>query len=158
MLNKTRLSYLLREMLLEKGIKNLLEFTDSVSEKGLRLANNNSLSSVNLQNSLKNKDRAFFKSNRISRKSFYKEVTGLIKREKLKQERGELSEKDHQKAMSISDSQFHFGPGDNIKGDKTINRERKESFIEKFFWHGIIALIIAVLAGVILIWLMPLLR
>ncbi len=148
-MSKTRLRYLLKEMFLKKGIKNLLNFTDVVSAKGLKLVDSGSLTPTNLQSSLKNKDNGFFKSNKISRKSFYKEVVNLIKKETLKQKKEKLSEVDRSVGVSIFGSQFHFGRGDNVRGNK-IKKEKKESFIEKFFWQGFLQLAVAILAGVFL--------
>jgi len=148
MLNKARLCYLLREALLKKGVKNLLEFTDLVSERGLELVKNDSLSLANLQSSLKDKDKGFFHSNKISRKSFYKTVVGLIKKEVSSQKQKKLPEAEERIGGNIYDSLFHFGRGDNVRGNKTNNAGR-ESFIEKFFWYGIVALVVAILAIVI---------
>lgn len=152
MLNKARLNYLLREILLKKGVKNLLEFTDLVSEKGLKLANDNSLSPANLQNSLKGKDRGFFNSNKISRMSFYKTVTGIIKKENPNQEGKNLPETEGDRiALSFRNPLFHFGHEDNVGGNKISIKRRgdKESFVEKLFWYGIVALVVAVAAIVI---------
>lgn len=154
-LNKTRFSYLLRELLLKRGISNLLEFTGLVSEKGLKLVDSSSLTPANLQSALKNMDKGFFKSNHISRKSFYKIATSIIKKEVKRQKQERLTKAGQAKGISIFGSQFHFGPGDNVGRDKILNKERKESFIEKFFWHGVVALIFTVLAGIILTWLNP---
>jgi len=148
MLNKTRLSYLLRKMLLEKGVKNLLEFTDLVSEKGLKLVKDDSLSPTNLQNSLKGKDRGFFHSNKISRKSFYKTVVALIKKEISSQKQNGLPEVEERTSVNIYGSSIHSGRGDNVRGNKT-NSTSRESFMEKLFWCGIVALVIAILASVI---------
>ncbi len=139
-------------MLLKRGVKNLLEFTNLVSEKGLELTNENSLSSAKLQSSLEGKDGDFFNSNKISRKSFYKIVVDLVKKEVSSQKQEKLPEADERANVSISDSLFHSGRGDNVRGNKTSNikRESKESFIEKFFWQGLIALVVTVLGGVIL--------
>lgn len=152
MLNETRLSYLLKKILVQKGVKNLLEFTDLVSKEGLRLADSGSLSVVNLQNSLKRKDRGFFNSNKISRMSFYKTVAGIIKKEDSNQEEKNLPETERNRtALSIHNLLFHFGHGDNVGGNKisNIRKENEESFVEKFFWYGIVALVVAILAVVI---------
>lgn len=149
MIDETRLSYILREMLLKRGIKNLLEFTGLVSEKGLKLANNDSLTPANLQSSLEDKDRGFFNSNKISRKSFYRTAVALIKKEMLIQKRKKFSEDKERSGVSIFGSQFHFGRGDNVKGNKTNIRSNKESFVEKFFWYGFVALVVAILAIII---------
>lgn len=80
-MNEARLSLILKDMLVRKGVKNLVEFVDLVSKIGLELANTGSLSARTLQNSLVSKDRSFFASNKISRISFYKTVVPLIKKE-----------------------------------------------------------------------------
>lgn len=50
----------------------------------------------------------------------------------------------------IRDSQFHLGGGDNVGGDKKMVEGKKETFVEKFFWYAVVALVVAVFAQ--LIW------
>ncbi len=148
MIGENRLSYLLREALLKRGVKNLLDFTNFVAKKGFLLVSNNSLSSANLQKALGKKDREFLKSNNISKNKFYNIVVGIIKKEVSDQKKAQPLETEKKQGISINNSFVHFGHGDNVKGDKKISN-KGETFLEKFFWYGILALIVGISAIII---------
>lgn len=154
MLSKTRLSYVLKDVLIKKGVRNLLEFTDAVANEGLRLTKEGSLSAMNLQNSLKNKDRGFFNSNSVSRTAFYKIVINVIKKESHKKQKNSIEAERVTSAFNFHNPQYHFGSGDNIGRNKTANSEDKsESFVEKFFWRVLVTLIVGVAIVAIVYWL-----